>query len=103
MTEDEYILKGVELADEWDLTEGQLTLPSGHYFWITEVNGFRPWMVDALAAQLARQRIDKEPDAAIFYSSDVMDVIRRLVDEHDPSTNTNTRDIDLHISILVST
>ena len=55
MTDDDYIRKGIEFARGWDLTENQLTLPSGHYFAVNCSADFRDWMLDALAAQLVRQ------------------------------------------------
>ena len=51
----DYIRKAMELADGFDLTEDQLTLPSGHYFMVCCNDVIRPWMLDALAAQLVRQ------------------------------------------------
>ena len=51
----DYIRKAIELADGFDLTEDQLTFPSGHYFTVKSDADIRDWMLDGLAAQLVRQ------------------------------------------------
>lgn len=51
----DYIRKAVELADGFDLTENQLTFPSGHYFTVDSEMDIRDWMMDCVAAQLVRQ------------------------------------------------
>ena len=48
-------IKAIRLADGFDLTEDQLTFPSGHYFTVKSADHIVPWMLDALAAQLVRQ------------------------------------------------
>ena len=62
MTDTDIIKRAVELAPGWDLTEGQLTLPSGHFFVLNDVhamprfeNPIQAWMLDALAAALVRE------------------------------------------------
>jgi len=49
------IRKAVELADGFDLTENQLTFPSGHYFTVTSDDTILLWMRAAIAEQLVRQ------------------------------------------------
>jgi hypothetical protein len=49
------IRKAVELADGFDITENQLTFPSGHYFTVNSEIDIKDWMMDCVAAQLVRQ------------------------------------------------
>lgn len=50
----DYICDGIRLADGWDLTEGQLTLPGGKFTYVTK-DDFPQYYKDAIAAQLVRQ------------------------------------------------
>jgi len=84
MNDQGYISKGIKLADEWDLTEGQLTLPGGRFTYLTTESGVEKidvpqYILDALAAQLVRQ-VDAMDDLSVITESGcslVHDVSRR--------------------------
>lgn len=53
--ETDIIRRAVEICPGFDLTENQLTLPSGHYFTIDAESDVRQFMLDALAAALVME------------------------------------------------
>jgi hypothetical protein len=95
MNDTDYIRKAVELADGWDLAEGQLTLPNGKFTYVTK-NDFPQYYLDALAAQLVRQVDALEGywilhdghGMAIIHSNRIDDGFPQRVQNSDRTLNT---------------
>ena len=84
MNDQDYIRKAVELADGWGYS------PTHPDQWVTAPGLSNTPMsllpqnqprLDALAAQLVRQRYQDDPDATVIYEQDVITTIKKLVDD----------------------
>lgn len=104
----ELIKKAVEYADGFDITEGQFTFPSGHYFNISPAfTGGEPqikgWMLDALAAQLVRQ-IDatehwfesRDDGEAVIWHRDGSGKVTKASEPFDRTMNTLTACVEFY-------
>ena len=81
MTDETLIRKAVELADGWTLEHDDIYFdaPENNVDALCEIANPPQFMLDALAAQLARQFLEQHPDNSISYDADVLETLKRLV------------------------
>lgn len=83
MTDNDYIRAGVELAEGWyfevhhNKVSDAIRSPSGYRSFVGDTDE----ILDALAAQLARQYMQQRNEI-LSYQSDPMDTIRYVVDRN---------------------